>query len=80
MKSTLIAYLLWFFLGGAGIHKFYLKNNKMGILYLALTIAGVFTVTFIFGFAFFGILAIFMIIDLFTIPKQVAEANKTIAN
>ena len=34
MKSKLIAYLLWFFLGWAGIHRFYVGKVVSGILYL----------------------------------------------
>ena len=34
-KSRITAVLLAFFLGGIGIHKFYLNNNKAGCFYLA---------------------------------------------
>ncbi len=34
MKSKTVAALLAFFLGGLGIHKFYLGENLAGILYL----------------------------------------------
>lgn len=34
MKSKSTAVLLTFFLGGLGIHRFYLGQNKLGILYL----------------------------------------------
>lgn len=33
-KSTGIAYLLWFFLSGLAVHKFYLGKVKQGIFYL----------------------------------------------
>ena len=35
-KSTGVAYILWFFLGGLGIHKFYIGKTGMGIFYLLL--------------------------------------------
>lgn len=38
-KSTGLAYLLWFFLGTLGIHKFYVGKIGMGILYLLLGVA-----------------------------------------
>lgn len=60
MKSTGTAYLLWFFLGFLGAHKFYLDKVGMGILYL-------------FTFGFFG-LGLF--IDLFTLGSQVSEYNR----
>ncbi len=34
MKSKLTTVLLAFFLGGLGIHRFYLGQNGIGILYL----------------------------------------------
>jgi TM2 domain-containing membrane protein YozV len=34
MKSKGIAYLLWFFLGWAGIHRFYVGKVLSGIIYL----------------------------------------------
>lgn len=34
MKSKGIAYLLWFFLGWAGIHRFYVGKIVSGIIYL----------------------------------------------
>ncbi len=34
MKSKITAILLCFFLGGLGIHRFYLRQTGMGILYL----------------------------------------------
>lgn len=59
MKSKGTAYLLWFFLGIFGAHKFYLNKTGIGILYL-LT-AG------IFGVGWF--------IDLFTLGGQVDTYN-----
>ncbi|MDQ0592141.1 TM2 domain-containing membrane protein YozV [Chryseobacterium ginsenosidimutans] len=34
MRSKLTTALLAFFLGGLGIHRFYLGQNKLGLLYL----------------------------------------------
>jgi TM2 domain-containing membrane protein YozV len=34
MKSKLIAYLLWFFLGFISMHRFYLGKVGSGLLYL----------------------------------------------
>lgn len=58
-KDTGITYLLWFFLGAFGAHKFYLRQYGWGVAYL-LTL----------GFLGFGVL-----VDLFTIPSQVRNFN-----
>lgn len=34
MKSKFTAAILAFFLGGLGIHRFYLNQNKLGLFYL----------------------------------------------
>lgn len=60
MKDTTIAYVLWFFLGVIGIHKFYLEKNGWGILYI-------FT-----G----GLCGLGLLYDLFTLPRQVREYNE----
>lgn len=75
MKSTGLAYVLWFFLGSLGIHKFYLGNTKMGIVYLLLSLIGWVTVYILIGWVFLAILAILWLIDLFTLPSQVRTAN-----
>jgi serine/threonine protein kinase/TM2 domain-containing membrane protein YozV len=63
MKRELwVVYMLWFFFGLIGVHKFYLNKFGMGILYI-------FT-----G----GIFLIGWFIDLFTIPRQVRIYNEQI--
>lgn len=64
MKNKNVAILLTFFLGGLGIHKFYLGNNFAGILYL------VFSWTFI-----PALLAIFDFIGLLLITDQAFNAQ-----
>jgi TM2 domain-containing membrane protein YozV len=59
MKSKTVAYLLWFFFGLWGFHKFYLGKVGIGILYL-----------FTFGLFFIG-----WFIDLFTLGTQVDTYN-----
>jgi len=59
MKSKGIAYLLWFFLGVFGVHKFYLEKVAVGIIY------------FLTG----GLFLIGWIYDLFTLGSQVDVYN-----
>ena len=84
-KEAGIAYLLWFFLGGLGVHKFYLNKIGIGLLYLFVSTTfwiGI-IVSFILetpGLAVLyiltgSILGIGLIIDLFTLPSQVKKVN-----
>ena len=81
VKSTGVAYLLWFFLGWLGIHKFYLNQTGLGILYLVLNLGGwaaVITVLgMIIGVPMLIVWAILMIIDIFLIPDRVNQMNGT---
>lgn len=74
-KETWLAYLLWFLLGTFGVHKFYLRRNRMGFLYLALGLIGGATAWFLVGFIFLVPLWVMMVIDLFTMPGRVRSVN-----
>jgi TM2 domain-containing membrane protein YozV len=63
-KSLPVAYILWFFLGFLGVHKFYLEKIFIGILYI---LTG--------GLFFIG-----WFIDLFTLPSQVDLYNLRMLN
>ena len=62
MKSKLIAYLLWFFLGVFSLHRFYLGKVGTGLIYL-------FT---------FQLLGIGWIVDLFTLSGKVDNYNSEV--
>jgi TM2 domain-containing membrane protein YozV len=64
MKSKIVAALLAFFLGGLGIHKFYLGEGVAGVIYL------LFCWTFI-----PGIIAFFEFIGLLLTSDQVFDAK-----
>ncbi|CAL8900450.1 hypothetical protein KVA01_19950 [Kocuria varians] len=78
-KSALLAYVLWFFLGQLGIHKFYLAQPFQGILYLLLGGIGWATAGILIGWFFLIPLWILMFIDLFVIPVRVAVLNARLA-
>ncbi len=59
-KSVLVAYILWFFFGYFGVHRFYLNRPLSGIIYL---LTG-------------GIFGIGFIIDICLIPVMVEDENK----
>jgi TM2 domain-containing membrane protein YozV len=80
-KSTALAYALWFFLGGLGIHKFYIGKTAMGVFYFLLlagltagTITGMSKAmepAMIIAGSCGLVLGILLLIDLFTIPRQI---------
>lgn len=67
-KSMVVAYVLWFFLGQLGVHRFYLGKTTTGIVQAALTVIGWLTVIMFIGWAFLAVLWIWLIVDLFLIP------------
>lgn len=62
-KSKVCAALLSFFLGGLGIHRFYLGKVGSGLAILTLYILGVLTVWFYVGFLFFFLTSLIALID-----------------
>lgn len=76
-KSTLVAYLLFFFLWWLGAHKFYLRQPIMGIFYLVgAAVAGGLTALIPFvGWLSWIPLVLLMIWDLFAIPLRVGFLN-----
>lgn len=87
-RSVALTYVLWFFFGVLGVHRFYLNQwlgavNLLSFLYVALTLPVVFGsdmsgLTFLW-FLCVLYLAFSLFIDLFTIPWQVSSANERIA-
>lgn len=78
-KSVVLAYVLWFFLGWLGIHKFYLRQPIWGLIYLFLgglgwTLAGIGV-----GILFLIPWAFLMLLDVVTMPFRTAYVNATIA-
>lgn len=70
-KSTGIAYVLWFFLGGFGAHRFYFGKTASAVGMLALTL--------LVSWWMFGIpTLIWLIVDAFLIPKMLKEDEEKI--
>ena len=68
-KSVGITYLLWFFLGFLGVHRFYAGSTKTGVIQLVLAIS-------IIGWL---VLIPWLLLDIVLIPGMVREQNmKTI--
>ena len=72
-KSAGVAYLLWFFLGTLGVHRFYLGRKGSGLVRLHLTIVGWLTIVFVIGFFLLALMGIWLFVDLFLIPGMVMK-------
>ena len=74
-KSMAIAYVLWFFLGQLGIHRFYLGKTGTAVTQLILGVVGWILTVFLVGFIFLAVLWIWLIVDIFLIPGLVRSAQ-----
>ncbi|GGG46004.1 hypothetical protein GCM10011374_05400 [Kocuria dechangensis] len=78
-KSLALAYVLWFFLGWLGVHKFYLRQPIWGLIYLVLGGLGWGMAGIGIGFLFLVPWALLMFLDIFTMPFRTAIVNASIA-
>ena len=69
-KSTGAAYLLWFFLGSFGAHRFYLGQTGTAIAQLLLLFLG--WIPLFIGWAALGI---WLLVDAFLIPGLIEQQN-----
>lgn len=79
-KSMVLAYLLWWFLGAFGAHRFYLGRTGSAIAMLLITLCSfvlVFILIGVFGFVAIGI---WWLIDAFLIYGIVNEHNLRLAH
>ena len=74
-KSTGAAYLLWFFLGSFGGHRFYLGQNGTAVAQLLLLVLG-----WIPLFVGWVILGVWLFVDLFLIPGIARGENMRTAD
>ena len=75
-KSAGVAYLLWFFLGGLGAHRFYLGATGTAVAQLLLLIIGLFTTFLLIGFLLLAILGIWWLVDVFLISGMVSAQKE----
>jgi TM2 domain-containing membrane protein YozV len=76
-KSVGAAYLLWFFLGYFGAHRFYLGRAGSGAAQLILLVLGCLTAFIVGSIPLVG-LGIWLIVDAFLIPGMIDEQKGTV--
>ncbi|MGC5076076.1 NINE protein [Agrococcus sp. DT81.2] len=75
-KELSVAYLLLFFLGTCGAHRFYLGRNGSAIGMLSLTVIGIVTAMVLVGFVLLAAVAVWWFVDIFRTPGMVREENR----
>jgi|FEC22Drversion2_1045045.scaffolds.fasta_scaffold00497_36 TM2 domain-containing membrane protein YozV len=78
-KSTGIAYLLWFFLGWIGVHRFYLGQTGSGAAMAIISVISWITVFVGVGLVGFVIIGIWWVVDAFLIPGIATRVNLDLA-
>jgi TM2 domain-containing membrane protein YozV len=74
-KSALIGYLLWFFLGFAGVHRFYLGATGSGVLMLVIFLVSLPLSLVAIGFLGFAVLGLWWLVDALLIPGLARRYN-----
>lgn len=78
-KSTGVTYLLWFFLGGVGGHRFYAGKPGTAVVFIVLSLIGWTTI-----WAGVGLLplavGIWWLVDAFMIPGWIRNHNTLLAH
>jgi len=79
-KSVGVAYALWFFLGGLGGHRFYLKQTGTAAAMLIITLVSIPLAFLAIGFVGLGAIWIWVIVDAFLIPGITRSYNNQLIN
>jgi len=74
-RSVGIAYVLWFFFGMLGGHRFYLKQTGTAIAMLIVTLLSIPLSFVAIGLLSFAVIWIWVIVDAFLIPGMARDYN-----
>jgi TM2 domain-containing membrane protein YozV len=78
-KSTGVAYLLWFFLGWLGVHRFYLGSTGSGAAMAVISVISWITVFVGVGLLGWLVIGIWWMVDAFLIPGIATRFNQQLA-
>lgn len=81
-KSLIAAYVLWFFLGYIGAHRFYLGRPLSGFIMLALSALTLLLTVVSFGVLGFlwAIVGLWWLVDALLVPGMISSSNNRIAD
>ena len=74
-KSVMVAYVLWFFFGWLGAHRFYLRRIASAVVMLVLCIVSVPLTIVAIGYVGFAVLGVWALVDAFLIPGLTRDYN-----
>ena len=78
-KSVLVAYLLWWFLGSLGAHRFYLGRTGSAVAMLVITLVSIPLMLILIGFVGIAVISVWWIVDAFLIPGIAKIHNMKLA-
>jgi TM2 domain-containing membrane protein YozV len=78
-RSAGVAYLLWFFLGSLGAHRYYLGKTGTAVAMTLLCVIGLLTIFLGVGVFLLAVAGIWALVDAFLIPGIVREFNTSLA-
>lgn len=79
-KSVGVAFLLWFFLGTLGGHRFYTGRTGTAVVQILLTLIGAVTTAFGIGFFLLLVVGIWVLVDAFMLPGCIRRYNVALAS
>jgi len=80
-KSLTVGYILLFIFGQLGFHRFYCGLTESGVTQLCIGVAGwvaLWFFSFLSGAIIFAILGLWLLIDIFLMPRMIRKANSKI--
>jgi TM2 domain-containing membrane protein YozV len=78
-KSVWVSYVLWFFLGTLGAHRFYNGKTGSAVAQLAICIVSFALTVVMVGFIGLAALGVWWIVDAFLIPGWIRDYNNSLA-